>query len=251
VSRAHRSSATATLSLEVVAAGDSPVHRLDPRVKIVGLVAVAVAVVTTPTGAWAAFAAYAVLLLGLAATARLRAGYMLRRMTVEAPFLVAAALLPFTTGGVAAGITSAATLTVKLTLGVLAMVVLSSTTPFPRLVRGLELLHIPRVLTLIVSFMWRYLYVLGEELRRMRIAREARGYHARWLWQAGAIGATIGALFVRALERGERVYLAMLARGYVGRMPAGVGEQLELSARDLTVAAGLGLSLAGIRGVLA
>jgi cobalt/nickel transport system permease protein len=235
-------------SLESVAAGDSVVHRLDPRVKILGLVGAAVTAVSTPVGAWPAFAGYAVVLVAVAALARLPVGFVLRRMTVEFPFLVAAALLPLTT---AAGVAGGATLAAKVTLGVLAMVILSATTTFPAIVRGLERLRAPRVLTLIVSFMWRYLHLLGEEVARLRVARESRGYHGRWLWQTGAIGATIGALFVRTLERGERVYLAMLARGYRGGMPAGVDRPLTLSGGDVRFALALGLSLLGVRTALA
>jgi cobalt/nickel transport system permease protein len=60
--------------------------------------------------------------------------------------------------------------------------------------------------------------VLGE-LRRMRLARVQRGDDARWLWQARGTGRTVGALVVRTFERGERVHVAMLARGYDGTMP--------------------------------
>jgi cobalt/nickel transport system permease protein len=67
--------------------------------------------------------------------------------------------------------------------------------------------------------MIRYVDVVAEDMRRMKVARESRGYDPRWLWQARALGASIGALFIRSYERGERVYLAMLSRGYVGRVP--------------------------------
>ena len=54
----------------------------------------------------------------------------------------------------------------------------------------------------------------------MRVARLARGDDPRFMWQLRGFATGIGALFLRAFERGERVYLAMLARGYDGRMPA-------------------------------
>lgn len=225
--------------VETVAAGDSAVHRLDPRVKIVGLLGLVIVSVSTPAGAWAAFAAYAGVLVALCAAARLRAGYVLRRMTVEVPFLAAAAVLPLTVpDGLERGLTIAA----KATIGVLAAIVLSSTTPFPALIRGFEALRTPRTITMLVSFMWRYLYVLGDEARRMRIARDARCYRGRWLWQAGAVGSMIATLFVRALERGERVYLAMLSRGYNGALPVLAGDRLALRGTDLAFL----LTLAGV-----
>ena len=67
--------------------------------------------------------------------------------------------------------------------------------------------------------MVRYMDVIADEMRRMRIAWLSRAYDARWLWQAKAIGQTAGALFIRSYERGERVYLAMVSRGYAGEMP--------------------------------
>ncbi len=76
------------------------------------------------------------------------------------------------------------------------------------------------MLTQIATFMLRYLDVLVGEARRMRIARISRGDDPRFLWQVRGFAAGIGALFLRAFERGERVYLAMVSRGYDGRMPA-------------------------------
>jgi cobalt/nickel transport system permease protein len=71
--------------------------------------------------------------------------------------------------------------------------------------------------------MLRYIDVLAGEARRMRIARVSRGYDPRFLWQAKAYAVGVGALFLRAFERGERVYLAMVSRGYTGRLPAPEG----------------------------
>jgi cobalt/nickel transport system permease protein len=228
--------------IESVAAGDSPVHRLDPRVKIAGLIGLTVVAVTLPVGSWTALAVVFGVLVVLVAVARLPGRHVLRRMNVEVPFLLSAAVLPFTADD---GLRLAGTVASKITIGVLAMIVLSSTTPFPMLLRGFELLRAPRLLVAIVAFMWRYLHVLGEEVTRMKVAREARGYSASWLWQATSTGPLIASLFVRALERGERVYLAMISRGYTGALPALGGDQLVLRTTDLgflTALAGVALS---------
>jgi cobalt/nickel transport system permease protein len=219
--------------VEAVAALDSPVHRLDPRAKIVGLLGLVVVAATTPVGAWGAFAVYATALVILAGLARLPPGYVLRRMVVEVPFL-AAALLLVAVRGPGEGLTLAA----RVTVSVLAVVVLSSTTQFPDLLAGFERLRAPRLLLMIVALMWRYLHVIGDEADRMRVARDARGYRPRGLWHARhAFGATIAALFTRSLERGERVHLAMASRGYRGGMPAAVTAPLALSSTDVSVAA--------------
>jgi cobalt/nickel transport system permease protein len=112
------------------------------------------------------------------------------------------------------------TILAKATLAVLATGVLAWTTPAPEILRGAERLGAPKTLVAIAGFALRYLQVLLDELRRMRLARAQRGDDPRWLWQARDTGRTIGALVVRTFERGERVHTAMLARGYDGRMPA-------------------------------
>jgi cobalt/nickel transport system permease protein len=216
-------------AVEAVAAKDSPVHCLDPRAKILGLIGLVLVAVSLPAGAWAAFGALAAILVCLVALARLRPLYVLRRVTIEVPFLLAAAVLPFTAED---GVVLGATVALKVSLCVLAMVILSSTTPFPSLLRGFEVLRAPRLILTIVAFMWRYLHVLAEEVSRMKRAREARGYSASWFWHAASTGPLIAALFVRSLERGERVYLAMTSRGYAGAMPETATSRQEMGAAD-------------------
>jgi cobalt/nickel transport system permease protein len=199
-------------------------------VKILGLIGLVLVAVTLPTGAWAAFGALAAILVILAAASRLHPTYVLRRMTIEVPFLLAAAVLPFTAEN---GLALGATVALKVSISVLAMVILSSTTPFPTLLRGFEMLKVPRLILTIVAFMWRYLHVLAGEVARMKRAREARGYSANWFWQAASTGSLIATLFVRSLERGERVYLAMMGRLYDGSMPETVTGRLQTARADV------------------
>ncbi len=67
--------------------------------------------------------------------------------------------------------------------------------------------------------MIRYGDVITDEMRRMRVARESRGCTARGPRHWGVLGKSAGALFIRSYERGERVHLAMVSRGYAGSMP--------------------------------
>ncbi len=234
--------------VEHVAAGDSPVHRLDARVKIVGLLGTTVAAVSTPQGAWFAFTAYLAVLLALVVAARLPARHVLGRMAIEVPFLLAAALLPLTRPD---GAELGATLALKATVGTLAAVLLSSTTPFPRLLRGFERLRAPRTLVLIVSFMWRYLQVLSEELARMRRARDSRAVGSGPIWRDRSTARLVAVLFLRALERGERVYLAMLSRGFTGAFPALPGDASALRRADAAGGAALVAAVVAIRVALA
>lgn len=209
--------------------GHSPVHRLAPEVKVGALVAYLLAVVLTPREAMWAFGVHAFLLLAVIVFAELPLGFVLRRMLIEIPFVMFAVLLPFIGGGERVdvgglalsqdGLWAAWNILVKGTLGVGASVTLVATTEVPDVLRGLDRLRVPRMLTSIAAFMIRYLDVILGELRRMRTAMISRGHDPRWLWQTGAIATSAGALFVRSYERGERVYQAMLARGYTGKMP--------------------------------
>ena len=208
----------------------SPVHRLPPEVKIAAMVVFTVAVVATPREAYWAFGGYALLVAAVAALARVRPGWLLGRALIELPFVLFAFALPFLGAGerveVAGlhlsvdGLLGGWNILAKGTLGVLASLLLAATTTTRDLIVGLDRLRCPQILTQIATFMLRYLEVLVGEARRMRVARVSRGDDPRFLWQLRGFAAGVGALFLRAFERGERVYLAMVSRGYSGRMPA-------------------------------
>jgi cobalt/nickel transport system permease protein len=221
-------------SLELTGlAGDpaSPVHRLDPRAKTVGLVAVILVAVSTPLEAWPVYVACGLVLAGVAAAARIKGREVWRRARFFLPLVVLAALfIPLVREGGAtytlgpltvhqAGLETLAAVAAKATIGTVSAVLLAATTTFPAVLRGLEALRVPRVLILIAAFMYRYLFVIVEEVARMRAALAARAYRPRNALHAGALGRVATALFLRTYSRGERVYLAMLARGYGGRMP--------------------------------
>jgi cobalt/nickel transport system permease protein len=229
-------------------AGDpaSAIHRLDPRAKTIGLLAVTAVAVSTPVALWPVFAACAAALAAVAVAARVPARTLWRRgRVVLVPVVLVAALAPLHAGGaqVAAGVAA------KAAIGVLAAVLLGATTAFPALLRGLEALRLPRLMVLIAGLMYRYLFVVAGEAARMRDALASRGYRPRTALQAGAIGRAAGTLFLRSYVRGERVHLAMLSRGYAGRMPE--LHPLRLGAADAAFVAALLVALVPLRLVLA
>src|SRR5690606_28493394 len=118
-----------------------------------------------------------------------------------------------------AGLLGAGTLAAKATLGTVAAIVLAATTSPRDLLVALDRLRFPRRLVEILSFMVRYAVVVTGDMRRMRVARESRGYGGGRVGRLAAVAAGAGTLFVRSYERGERVHRAMLARGYTGAMP--------------------------------
>lgn len=212
----------------------SPVHRLPPQCKVVATLAFVIVVVATPQRYQGAFAAYAVVALAGAGIARVPLLVLARRLVIEAPFLAFVVLLPVVGGGPRtevlgvslsqAGLGGAGNIVAKATLGAAAAVVLTATTPVAAILAGLDRLRMPRAITVIAGFMIRYIDVVAHDLHHMRIARLSRGDDPRWLWQARGVAATGGALFIRTYERGERVHLAMRARGYDGTLPAANGE---------------------------
>ncbi|MEU3605767.1 cobalt ECF transporter T component CbiQ [Streptomyces sp. NPDC035033] len=209
--------------------GDSPVHALPPHTKLVAVLGFVLVVVTTPREAVWAFALYAALLGAVAALARVPAGFLLRRLAIELPFVGFALLMPFVVPGEQTtvlgvslsvpGLWGAWNILAKGTLGVAASVLLAATTELRALVLGLQRLRLPSLLVQILSFMIRYGDVIADEMRRMSVARRSRGFEARGVRHWGVLAKTAGALFIRSYERGERVHLAMLSRGYTGTMP--------------------------------
>jgi cobalt/nickel transport system permease protein len=199
------------------------------HVKILALLGFVLLVVATPKDWFGAYAAYLLVIAAVVAVSGVPPTYILRRLVVEVPFVVFALLIPFIATGPRTemlglsvsepGLLSAWGLLAKGTLGVLASLTLAATTEPRLLLAGLERLHIPALLVQIMGFMVRYLDVVSEEVRRMRIARESRGFDARDVRHWPVLARSAGALFIRSYERGERVHLAMLSRGYTGTMP--------------------------------
>ncbi|TCC26208.1 cobalt ECF transporter T component CbiQ [Kribbella sindirgiensis] len=213
----------------LLVAVDSPVHRVPAQVKLVALFVFVLAVVSTPAAIFWAFGVYAVMLVAAVAVAKVPATVVSRRLAVETPFIVFALLLPFVATGPQvdvlglhlsqSGVLGAWNVLAKGTLGVIAAILLSATTAPRDLLAGLERLRLPSTLVAILSFMVRYLSVVSDDLHRMRVARESRGYNGGKVGHLKAVAGGVGALFVRSFERGERVHLAMRSRGYTGQMP--------------------------------
>ena len=210
---------------------DSPIHRLDAKAKIIVFFAFILVGVSSPPSSFSLFALLAVGLVTMTLVARLPLRHMLKKVLIILPFLFFVALsIPFMRrDGEASfvfwglsvsrsGLLILWNVLVKASLGVFSIILLYSTTTFPKLVKGLEQLRLPRVFTVLFSFMYRYSFILVDEVQRMKRARDSRCFGGAWFWQFKAIGHMVGTLFVRSYYRGERVYLAMLSRGYDGTM---------------------------------
>ena len=209
--------------------GHSPVHRAPAHLKVLALLGFMLVVVATPRQAYAVFALWAAVLLGVVALSRVPLRYLLPRMVVEVPFVVFAVLMPFIAHGPQTevlgvsvsepGLVAGVALLIKGTIGVLASLTLAATTEPQDLIRGLQRLRTPDLVVQIMGFMIRYLDVVTAELGRMMTALRSRGCDPRSPRHWPVLARSLGALFIRSYERGERVHLAMLSRGYDGRLP--------------------------------
>jgi cobalt/nickel transport system permease protein len=219
--------------------GGSPLHRLEARAKLLTALAFIFAATLTPMGRWEVLGSLAILLAAAVALSGLSPLLVLRRSALALPFVLAAVPLLFTREGHAlfsvpilawrwtatdAGLEAVLTILLKSWLSVSAAVVLTATTPATDLLRALRGLHAPRVIVATVSFMYRYIFVIGEEAQRLMRARQCRsavvdrGSGGSLRWRARILGNMIGSLFIRSYERAERIYDAMCSRGYDGEL---------------------------------
>jgi cobalt/nickel transport system permease protein len=235
----------------------SPIHRLDPRTKVLGLFGVTVVAVSAPLRAWPVWGACALALVLVAIAARVPAGEVWGRARVVLPLVVfVAAFVPFVrSGGTTwslgplevseAGLAVLAAVAAKATIGTVSAVLLNATTPFPAVLRALETMRVPRLLVLIAAFTYRYLFVVITEVGRLRAGLASRGYAPRHALQTAAVGRAASVLFLRTHARAERVHMAMLARGFSGSMPP--AEALRFGRADAVFAVLIALVLVPAR----
>ena len=222
--------------------GASLVHRLDPRVKLAVTLLFILSNALLPDGAWLAFAAAWGFILLSCVLAGLGPGFTLKRSFVALPFALAAVSVVFALPGrplfaldlgpwhlvaTDAGLVRFSSIVTRSWLSVQLAILLVATTQFPDLLHALRHLRVPQILVAVIALMYRYLYVVGDETQRLLRARDARSARATGhpaggslLWRARVAGSMAGQLFLRSYDRSDRVYNAMLARGYRGQVLA-------------------------------
>ena len=224
--------------------GGSWFHRADSRVKLIMALGFIFATTSIPPGKWIGFAAMLLLVWIAAGISHVGLLRVFLRSLIAIPFILIA--LPavftkpgmplfelefvlFTLTGTQEGLDFFISVLLKSWSSVTAAVVLTATTPPLRLLGALRSLRVPGVLVAIVMLMYRYLFVLVEEAQSMMRARTARsafigsGTGGRKpggsvVWRAKSAGGMAGSLFIRTLDRSERIYMAMVARGYDGSL---------------------------------
>ena len=204
----------------------STIHGLPAHVKLLSTFSFVLVVVLTPITDYEVFGVYALMLAALVAIAQIPLKSLALRTAIEIPFVLFAVLLPFVIPGPRVeflgiglsqtGLEQAFGILAKGTIGVVATVILAASTPAHELLRALERLKVPATIVQIATFMLRYANVVTDEMSRMKVARESRAFSARGIKSWPVLGHSAGALFIRSYERGERVHLAMLSRGFDG-----------------------------------
>jgi len=223
------------IMLDHFAAGATPVHRLDPVAKTLAALAAILATVLVGRDHFVALVPIAAALAAYHAVGRIPLGYTVKRLLIVSPFAAAVAILfPLFEPGRAvwspavggwtlqvtdAGLVRAGGLVGRFFLCVWAALLLLSTTRFQDMVTALGRLHVPRAFVTQLAFMYRYLWVLSDEMMRLRMARAARdGGFGPWRLRMHSRTGLVGVLFLRTFDRAERIYWAMAARGFDGRI---------------------------------
>ncbi len=219
---------------------NSPIHQLDPRIKLVLTVAFIITCTLVPTGAWPVYILLFAIILSVELLSELGVSYVLKRSSLALPFVLAALPLIFTVPGqgwfsipvgnmaihaTLPGLARFISITLKSWISVQAAIILASTTSFPDLLIAMRAVHVPRLMVSIFGLMWRYLFVLVDEASRLIRARQSRSGQSdrpgiktggNLTWRARVTGGMAGSLFLRAIERSDRIYMAMVSRGYDG-----------------------------------
>ena len=190
---------------------ESPIHQLPATVKVVVALGLILASIISPTGMFYVPGFVGVLLIFIVPLTQIPASFILRRIIIFEPFVIAlAALMLFQSGGRLKFVS----IVLKSTVSLLTMLLLSNTVPFNDLLRILRRAHVPAVIVTILALMYRYIFVLIDEMERLNRARQSRTFSSRRRFTWYSLSLIIGQLFVRSTQRAERVFGAMSARGW-------------------------------------
>jgi cobalt/nickel transport system permease protein len=217
------------------AALDSPLHLLEPRSKLLAFVALIVAVLCIPADRGSLFFAYFFATAILMGISQVPLAYIVGRTLILLPFIMLASLaVPWK------GLPGLWVLFVRAVLCLLLLILLTNTTRFAELSRGMRKLGCPQILAMNLSFLYRYFFVLTEEAMRMKQARDCRRIRrAPFREELKLLSSMLGTLLIRSFERAERMHAAMLSRAYSGDFP--VVSPRRFTWRDLAFLAGVTL----------
>ena len=213
--------------MDTLAAGNSPLHRLDPRAKLITTLVFIVAVVSFDKYALSALVPFVIYPVVQISTSGLPAGYLLRKVLLVSPFAVLIGifnplmdreiLLHMGTIGISGGWVSFLSILLRFILTVTAALVLIALTGFNAVCTALARLGVPSPFVVQLMFLYRYLFVLTDEGTRTIRAWSLRSFNSRSM-DIRIFGSLVGHLLMRTLDRAQRIHLAMCCRGFDGRI---------------------------------
>ncbi len=211
--------------LDRLASGDTAIHRLDPRAKVLVTVIFIVSVVSFGRYELTALLPFFIFPAVLVALGNLPASFIVKKVAVIIPFaLVVGMFNPlfdrqvfFHAGtlDITGGWISFASIVVRAVLTGGAAVILVGVTGFPAICMALERMGMPQPFAVQLLFLYRYIFVLTDEGARVSRARELRSFGGRGKGLR-SYAPLLGHLLLRTWERAERIHMAMLARGFTG-----------------------------------
>ena len=218
----------------------SLIHALDPRVKFIFTLAFILTMALLPIGAWPVYVLMLTVSLSITVLSELGLKYVLKRSLLAIPFVLAAVPLLFTVKGpvlvtlpigspsltiTTTGVERLLSIMFKSWVSLQVAIVFAASTPFPDMLLAMRAVKIPRLIVSLFGLMWRYMFVMVDEAIRLLRARASRSGSIAGTkpggsiaWRAKVTGGMAGNLFIRSLDRGDRVYAAMTARGYDGEI---------------------------------
>lgn len=191
---------------------DTPLHRIDARKKIIILIAFLLVIILTPARYTAAFLLYGIVIVGLIYTSRAPLKFIFKRVIEIMPFII---VISISTLFGKQGYALFFSCVIKATMAMLLVLIVSSTTKFTQLLEALRRLRMPKLFVDLLSFMYRYSFLLEDQFLRTKCAYMSRNVNNKNDFRKVRVLSNIlGGIFIHTYERAERVYLAMCARGY-------------------------------------
>jgi cobalt/nickel transport system permease protein len=209
--------------LDALSSKDSPIHRVDPRIKVLTTLYFIAVVISFNKYDPAGLAPLVVYPLAIMTIGNIPFAYIMKKLLIASPFVLSVALFnpildrsPALDLGVfivSGGFVSFASIVAKFVLTVSAGLALIACTGFDSICSALSRMYVPGAFTIQLLFLYRYIFVLGEEAARMARARTLRSFGNKGLG-VGVYSSMIGQLLLRTMDRAQRIHLAMLCRGF-------------------------------------
>ncbi|MDA9645891.1 cobalt ECF transporter T component CbiQ [Candidatus Actinomarina] len=209
--------------------GKSHLHNLSPQLKILSTLLIVISIAFSKIINPFQILSHALIVFLMIRYSRIPLKTYLKRLTIDIPFILFALFLPFLSSGnndvvmtilsfdvYRTGLLEMLAILFKATSGVSLGIVLTATTTNIEIIYGLQKLKLPSIIIAIMSFSIRYIDVFIDEFKRVKISMQSRGYIEKGIKNLIPIAYASGAMLIRGYERGERVYLSMISRGFNG-----------------------------------